>query len=993
MEAQHQPSVSNFHALADASPVGFFRADRDGRLTYVNQRWAEITGTPARVAAGARWLRCFAPADIEKIETRWNEAATRGEALTGDYPLDGSHVPGDRWVSVHVQAERGEGGETIGFVGTLTDISFQKQAELEVVRLGNLYIALSQTNKAIVRIRERGELFDRICRIAVDFGHFSRAQIALAVPGTEMAEVVSEAIGSPENHSSRFARTRLAALVDAAIATGAMQLSRPENATPEEIGACAPCSAGALPFFCRGSVVGALGLLADQADLFDQTRLELLSEMAADISYALDNIKQDEIRAKAEEKLRLDALVFEEGDEAIIVCDAENRIVSVNQAFSAITGYTMEDALGKNPSLMASGKHDGEFYRAMWSILIQDGHWTGEIWNRRKNGEIYPEWLKISVVRTPEGGISHYLGVFSDISARKDAENRIQYLSHYDALTELPNRYLLNDRLDQAIAFSNRSALGFAVMLLDIDRFKQVNKTLGLKYGDALLRGIAERLKESLRETDTVARLGGDEFAIVITGITREQLVGAAAQNILASLARPFLIEKQEFFATASIGISLYPRDGNDAQDLLRNAATAMYRVKEEGRNNFQFYALEMNAKSFERLSLENSLRHALAREEFKLHYQPQVDMLTGRIVGAEALVRWYHPELGMVPPINFIPVAEETGLIVPLGEWVLSQACAQAQSWLDAGLPEIQTAVNLSARQFMQPDFAQVVRRTLERAGLERKFLKLEITESMLMHDPEKVIAILYQLKDLGIHLSVDDFGTGYSSLGYLKRFPISELKIDRMFVRDIIANPEDAAISQAIINMAHSLSMRVVAEGVESEAQFNLLRRFNCDGFQGYYCSPPLTADEFAQLLAYDQPFVQQRREDARTLLIVDDEPNILNSLKRTLRNEGYRILAADTSSEAFELLALNDVQVIMCDQRMASMSGTEFLSRVKGLYPDAVRIVLSGYTELEAVTDAVNRGAIYKFLTKPWEDDYLRENVRDAFRHREASRVPRT
>lgn len=502
-----------------------------------------------------------------------------------------------------------------------------------------------------------------------------------------------------------------------------------------------------------------------------------------------------------------------------------------------------------------------------------------------------------------------------------------------------------------------------------------------------MLFELAQRLTLALREGDTVARLSVDEFGVLISDLAQTDDVLPLAQKLLQAVALPvpFKIDgTTELFVTGSAGISIYPRDGDNAEGLLKAADTAMHNAKSLGGNAFNFFAEEMNQRLSTRIVLEGALRRALEQNELQVYYQPKVSLLSGEVLGAEALVRWPHPDKGMISPVDFIPLAEETGLIIPLGEWVLNTACAQMRQWLDAQLPVPPIAVNLSARQFLQPDLIAMIRGALDKHQLTPQLLEMEITESTAMVNIDKAISILHALKALGILISLDDFGTGYSSLSYLKRFPINHLKIDRAFVRDITTDPDDALICKAVIGLAHNLKMSVIAEGVETEGQMNYLRQHHCDEMQGYYFSRPLPAEDFAALLADGRrlAFSEEGEDAQRTLLLVDDEDNVLNALKRVLRRGGYRILTAGSAAEGFEILATHDVQVILSDQRMPVMSGTAFLRRVKDLYPETVRMVLSGYTELNSVTEAINQGAIYKFLTKPWEEDDLHEKVKDAF-----------
>lgn len=564
-------------------------------------------------------------------------------------------------------------------------------------------------------------------------------------------------------------------------------------------------------------------------------------------------------------------------------------------------------------------------------------------------------------------------------------KEQLSYQSNYDGLTELPNRNLLADRLNQDILSAKRYNQHVAVLFIDLDHFKFVNDSLGHDKGDQLLKIVAERLKNCMRAADTVAHYGGDEFVIVASELEQERNAANVAYRILEGISRTFVVGDDEIIITCSIGISVYPKDGEDARTLLKNADVAMHYAKEEGCGTFRFFTRELNEQIVARMTMEKHLRRALERDEFLLHFQPEVDLVTGRIAGVEALLRWQSPELGMVSPGRFIPLAEETGLIVPIGEWVLRTACAQNRAWQDAGFPPLVMAVNLSPRQFRQESFGKTVARILNESGLEPHCLELEIVESMVMQDMEKAAAILADLKSLGVRLAMDDFGTGYSSLSYLRCFPFDKLKIDMSFVRDITSVPESAVIARTIIAMAHSLNLRVIAEGVETESQLGYLRVHECDGMQGFLFSQPVPAHDFEQLLRDDK----RLQFPDRILLLVDDEAYVIAALERVLSNEGYRIVSAYDAAKGFEQLAVNRVGVIVCDQRMPEMNGTEFLNRVKELYPDTVRIVLTGYADLDTVTDAVNRGAIYKFLTKPWDEKFLLESIGEAFRYYELAR----
>jgi diguanylate cyclase (GGDEF)-like protein len=495
--------------------------------------------------------------------------------------------------------------------------------------------------------------------------------------------------------------------------------------------------------------------------------------------------------------------------------------------------------------------HDADFYRRMWAALQAVGHWRGELWDRRKSGEVYPAWFAINSVKDPEGRLTHYVAVFSDISERKAAEDRIEFLAHHDPLTGLPNRILLRDRFETALAQAARNRAKVALIFLDIDHFKAVNDSLGHPAGDVLLRQVAARLKGCVRASDTVCRQGGDEFLLLVVPVPDPRAASVVAEKVLQVLREPVELEGHSLAVGASIGISVFPDDGDNFDTLLQKADMAMYEAKAAGRNGYRFFSSEMNANALERLNMQNRLRRALERDEFQLHYQPQVDLDSGRIIGMEALLRWTSPDLGPVSPGKFIPIAEESGLIVQIGAWVLRTACRQNRSWQARGLPEVPVAVNLSALQFARGDLLDTVERALDDSRLPARFLELELTESILLHDADNIMASLRRLKNLGIKLSIDDFGTGYSSLSYLKRLAVDKLKIDQSFVRDIASDPDDAAIVRAIIQMGHSLKLRTIAEGVESADQLAFLRAEGCEEGQGYLFGRPIPAAEMERLL----------------------------------------------------------------------------------------------------------------------------------------------
>lgn len=564
-------------------------------------------------------------------------------------------------------------------------------------------------------------------------------------------------------------------------------------------------------------------------------------------------IIEDLTREKAErEELLLARKVFEVNSEAIMVTDTTNKIVRVNSAFEKITGYHESEVLGRDPKLLGSGRHDSGFFHGMWQALVERGHWSGEIWDRRKDGSEYPKWVRIDTIRDSDQRITHYVTVFSDISERKASEERIRYLAQHDALTGLPNRFTLAVHLEHALARAERSeghAGKVGLMFIDLDNFKSVNDTLGHHVGDLLLCEVAKRISASVRKSDIVARIGGDEFVVVLETTRLPADAGNVAQKIIELLGEAIPIDGHELHTTPSIGIGIYPDDGDTCETLMKNADVAMYHAKSAGRNNYQFYAEHMNQAAAIRIQMEGRLRAALHGDEFVLHYQPQVELTSGKVTGIEALIRWESKELGMISPASFIPLAEEIGLIVPISEWVLRTACKTAKGWLDAGIEFGCMSVNISPQQFRQRNFPERLEQILLETGLTASHLELEITESTIMETAEVAIAMLMRLKDMGIALAVDDFGTGYSSLAYLKRFPIDRLKIDRSFVSELETDASDAAIASAVIALAHSLGLSVVAEGVETRGQSDFLLAQGCDSVQGYFYSRPVIASSAAE------------------------------------------------------------------------------------------------------------------------------------------------
>ncbi len=556
-------------------------------------------------------------------------------------------------------------------------------------------------------------------------------------------------------------------------------------------------------------------------------------------------------RILAESELVLSARMIESSSEAILLIDVNGKVLRANESVTLITGYPNAEIVGQSIEFFQWGRRYGDLSQKIREAMVESGEWRGEVWDRRRTGEVYPAFLSISPIKNEKGEITHYVCILGDISQIKQTQKDLQRLAHYDSLTGLPNRVLFHDRLSQSLLLAHRHNKIVILMLLDLDRFKNINDTLGHSFGDKVLISVADKLKESLRASDTAARLGGDEFVLLLPSMSDTQGAMTVAQNLLDDFSKPLNIEGREIFLSVSIGVSTYPTDCSSPEDLLRHADMALHHAKERGKNHFRFYSHEMNAVAVRRQRLENTLRTLISRELFLLHYQPVVDISSGRIAGVEALLRWRHPNHGIVSAANLIPVAEETGLILDVGDWVLRNVCKQIKIWNDLGVRGLRTAINVSARQLKQRASAEALVRILEQSLIDPEYVEFELTESVMMDDTEETISIFRKLKSSGIKLSIDDFGTGYSSLSYLRKLPVDNVKIDGSFIKNLYANTYENALVKAIIEVAHSRNLRVIAEGVENDEQLKQLQLNGCDEVQGYLISRPLSATRMTEIL----------------------------------------------------------------------------------------------------------------------------------------------
>ncbi len=833
-----------------------FNSPKDHRWIQFNDTLCRILGYSREELETMDWSLVTHP-DDRPAEFAALERIMRGES--DSYRMDKRllHKSGAiTYATLDVKAVRDDHGEVQMLVATLQDITERKQAELALRKLSRHCAALSQMNEMILRERDAAQIMAQACRIAETNGELALVWIGQPDATTGALQPLAS------SGKSGAYLNEIQVSIDPALATGrgpaalafreastavfnAFQ-SDPRSsawhaaARHWNLGSSAVC-----PILRNGQPWGIMAFYASEPDYFTPDLVNLLEKLAGDLGYGLETLQTQQQAAQAQAQLLLNAEALEASHEGIFITDADNRFTMVNKAFCAITGFSAAELLGQEPRMLKSGRQDPAFYTGLWESLRTQGMWQGEIWDRRKDGAVFPAWLSITRV----GG--QHVGIFTDITARKEYENHIQHIAHHDVLTDLPNRVLLADRVAVAIARAHREGKRVAVIFIDLDRFKLINDTLGHDIGDLLLKEVARRIVGALRASDTVSRVGGDEFVALLPDVGEAEDAARAAAKIIEAVARPFDLAGHEIVITTSAGIALYPENGTDGAELSRLADVAMMEAKQTGRNRYRFFAQELGLPAARRLELENALRGAMERGELSLAYQPQFCLRTGHLSGVEALARWTHPVLGSVPPAEFIPVAEASGLILPIGRWILGEACRQMAQWLATCPLEFPLSVNVSALQFRQPDFVSLVQETLQETGLPATHLELELTESLLMSHADAVLEKLRTLDALGVSLAIDDFGTGYSSLSYLRQFPADWLKIDQSFVADLPQSADAAAIARAIVSLGLTLGMHTIAEGVETAEQIQFLREIGCNLAQGYSLAWPLTAEAMGELL----------------------------------------------------------------------------------------------------------------------------------------------
>ena len=790
-----------FRTIVTQVPGAVFRVNADGTVDFVSDAIEDVAAIPAARLIGhpvSIWQDMVAPEDRKRQYRVMADAVASGQPYESEYRIISTNGV-ERWVAERGQPQFDANGQLLWVDGLISDISERKLNEMRIeALLAEQSAILENVMFGVMFVRHRRIVsVNRRCEELFGYapGEMLHESTAIVFPNEAEYELAGVrqypeiARGGYFNEERQYKKSD-GSMFWALVSGCALDPSRPNE--------------------------GSIWVYADITE-----------------------------RKQAEEKLRLSATVLEQIADGVMVVDVQGRVVAVNPAFTQITGYTEEEALGQPYTLARSSRHDQEFYNGLWRELQESGYWRGELWNLRRNGELYLEWLTLSAVRDNNGARTHYVGVFSDITKVRESQEQLDHMAHHDPLTQLPNRLLFHDRLQHALQRASRDHEQLALLFIDLDRFKNVNDTLGHHTGDELLKQVARALTSKLREGDTLARLGGDEFIVLLENIGGAPGAAHVAEKLVALFEQPFMVADYELFVTASVGIAMYPNDAPDVNLLIRNADVAMYQAKARGRNGYQFYAPSMSGEGVERLRMETLLRRAIEKGEIFLHYQPQVEIDSGRLVGVEALVRWQNPELGSVPPARFIPLAEDMGLINQLGEWVLGDACRQMVRWDEAGFAVPKVAVNLSARQFERGSIVSTVGEVLKETGLAPERLQLEVTETVIMNTGD-ALAFINGLHEIGVGLAIDDFGTGYSSLAYLKQLPVQTLKIDRSFIKDISTDANDEAIAIAIIQLGKSLNLSVVAEGVETDDQAAFLLRHGCTLAQGYFYSKPVLPDD---------------------------------------------------------------------------------------------------------------------------------------------------
>jgi diguanylate cyclase (GGDEF)-like protein/PAS domain S-box-containing protein len=864
-EQMLQESQSRFASIIGSAMDAIITIDAKQNIIFFNSAAERAFGYAAHEIIGQPVERLI-PSRFHAHHRQHVEAFGRtgipARSLSGMGALFGLHANGEEFpieASISQVKIAGETNSTM----ILRDISERTASERKIGFLTQIYAALSRTNQALIESTDEITLFNKICEITVEFGGLKLAWIGindeqsgvikpLAMYGSNQDYLSNIIISSRASDPAGHGPTGTAFRENRPIFVQDFKTDPMLNHWREHITNYGWGSLGAVPIIRAGNVYAMMTFYHTEAHIFSPEIIDLLNEMGRNIGRGLDRFDLEEAKHKSQESMQLAAAIYQSSAEAIMVTDENNLITDVNPAFSTITGYTLEEVIGQNPKLLQSGRHDKEFYQAMWQSIINTNHWQGELWDRRKDGELHAKLTNISIIRHADGSVYRHVAQFLDITDKKQKEELIWKQANFDTLTNLPNRRMFSDRLEQEMKKAHRAAQPLALLFIDLDRFKEINDTLGHAKGDVLLIEAANRLSLCVRATDTVARLGGDEFTVVLPDFGERIHLERIAQDIIHTLVKPFDLGSGDIaYISASIGITVYPDDAQDIESLLKHADQAMYVAKAEGRNRFSYFTESMQQEAREKLALTTDLRLALARNELHVYYQPILELGSGRITKAEALLRWKHPTRGMVSPVAFIPLAEESGLIHEIGEWVFQQAIASVAHWHKQCGCFIQVSVNKSPVQFEQSD-SRPWAIQINELGLPKNGIAVEITEGLLLKESSKAKQQLLEFRNSGIEVSIDDFGTGFSSLSYLKQFDIDYLKIDRSFVMDLELDKDDKALVEAIIVMAHKLGIKTIAEGVETVGQRDLLKSFGCDYVQGFLYSPAVPTAEFEKMIS---------------------------------------------------------------------------------------------------------------------------------------------
>ncbi len=852
----------HLRTLIDIVPVSIFIKDAKSNFVYINKACEQAWQLSSEDLIGRDGGHVFPPQQQQYFLEADKKVFADGVKVEFEEWVGGENLQQNRLYFTIKMPIYDASGLPLYLIGITQDITEKKHAEMRIKRLSSLYKALSEVNQAIVRMSDASQLFPLVCRCAVEFGEMQMAWIGQLDSATNLIKQV-ESYGHHTDYLDGLVLS-LSAEVPEGLGPAGTALREDKVVIVNDMNSHLFLqhwrdktsqygwqSMGAFPISRAGKPVAVLCAYDNQKDAFDSEVTALFSEMVKDVSFALDNFDRETQRQADEASKRIAALVYETSSEAMMLTDANYIVIGVNNAFTEITQYTKEEVLGQSATILRSGKHDTEFYRSVGQVMQATGKWQGEIWNKRKDGELFPSQLTLNTIYNEDGSFQYSVSLFVDISLKKYNEEVIWHQGNVDALTGLPNRRMFHQHLEQEIKKSQRSGLPLVLMFLDLDNFKEVNDTLGHAVGDLLLKQASVRLMSCVREFDSLARLGGDEFTVILSEVDDLKAADRVIAAILESIAEPFQLNDKEVFVSVSIGVTIYPNDAIDADTLLKNADQAMYAAKNAGRNQFVYFTHSMQEMVLKRVRMAADLRIALQAEQIWVAYQPILDLKTGRIVKAEALARWSHPS-GLISPAEFIPIAEHTGLIIDIGQWIFQQAMVQVKRWQEMYLPDFQIGVNKSPVQIQYK-----LRRfspwgqQLAEAGLSGKSIVVEITEGLLLDANTFVGSKLLEFRDAGIQVALDDFGTGYSSLSYLKKLDIDYIKIDQSFVANLAENSDDLALCEAIILMAHKLGAKVVAEGIETEQQRQLLLAAGCDYGQGYLFAKPLPADEFECLL----------------------------------------------------------------------------------------------------------------------------------------------